>query len=209
MGFSGTFITTRADRPLTSLPALRPSAAKASWHWQGPDGWQVVQVDRGPAGWDSPDLPVAWDGLVRGLVEQAGHPVLAAVIKDSDGAQLLGRSPQAGRWGGWLKPDRITWRSLPDDGPRPYWDENGSQHSEDGATWERRHQEALDRLYAQAGPPRSAAAPQAIAWAREAGLTPDPAATAAAMDADSAFAEDALFQLLAALGIPSLPAWDL
>jgi len=121
----------------------------------------------------------------------------------------VGLAGPACRWGGWLKPDRITWRSLPDDGPRPYRDENGSQHSEDGATWEQRHRKALDRLYAHAGPPGSAAAPQAIAWAREAGLTPDPDAAAAAMDADSAFAEDALFQLLAALGIPSPPVWDL
>jgi len=208
VGFWGTYIVARAGRPLTGLPALRPSAARANWQWQGPDGWQAVQVDRGPASWDSPDLPHAWDGLLRGLAKQAGNPVLAAVIKHSGGAQLLGCSPVAGRWGGWLMADGITWRSLPDDNPYECWDENGNQHVEDDADYERRHQEALDRLYAAAGPPGSAAAPSAVAWAREAGLNPDPAAVAAALDAEGVFPEDILFQLLAALGIPDPPTED-
>jgi hypothetical protein len=70
----------RADVPLTELPALRPAAARVCWRWRGPDGWQAIQVGRGPDGWDSPDLVRAWDGLLRGLTEQAGSPVLAAVI---------------------------------------------------------------------------------------------------------------------------------
>jgi hypothetical protein len=79
MGFWGSFIVARADQALTSLPALRPLEGKASWHWQGPGGWQAVQIDRGPAGWSSPDLARAWDGLLRVLARQAGHPVLTAV----------------------------------------------------------------------------------------------------------------------------------
>ena len=47
MGFWGTYIVTRANEPLTGLPALRPSAARASWRWQGPDGWQAIQIGRG------------------------------------------------------------------------------------------------------------------------------------------------------------------
>lgn len=117
MGFWGTYIVARANQPLTGLPALRQSAANAGWHWQGPDRWRAVQVDRGPDDWDSPTLPHAWDGLLTGLMQQAGHPVLAVVIKHSEGAQLLGRSPVAGRWGGWLMADDITWRCLPADGP--------------------------------------------------------------------------------------------
>ncbi|MBB5784576.1 hypothetical protein [Nonomuraea jabiensis] len=205
MGFWGTYIVARANQPLTGLPALRQSAANASWHWQGPDRWRAVQVDRGPAGWDSPTLPHAWDGLLTGLMQQTGHPVLAAVIKHSEGAQLLGRSPVAGHWGGWLMADGITWRSLPADGPAQSWDENGEQHAEDPAEYQRRRQAALDRLYTAAGPPGSAAAPSALAWAREAGLTPDPAAVTTALDAKGVFAEDVLFQLLAALGLPDLP----
>jgi hypothetical protein len=208
VGFWGTYIVARADRPLTRLPAIRPSAAKVGWHWQGPDGWQVVQVDRGLAGWDSPDLPAAWDGLLRGLMEQAGHPVLAAVIKHSEGARLLGRSPAAGRWVGWLMADGIAGRDLPDDEPAQYWDEEGRQHVEDDATYDRRRQAALDHVYAEAGPPGSAVAPSAVGWAREAGLEPDPAAVAAALDAEGVFAEDVLFQLLAALGVPDLATGD-
>lgn len=168
-----------------------------------------MQIDRGPFGWDSPDLPAAWDGLLHGLVRQAGHPVLAAAVEHSEGARLLGRSPRAGRWSGWLKADGITWRSLPAGGPKRYMDEGGSRQPEDDPAWNRRHQEALDRLYASAGAPGSAAAPQAVAWAREAGLTPDPDAVAAALDADSAFVEAVIFRLLAALGVPDPPPWSL
>jgi hypothetical protein len=72
-------------------------------------------------------------------------------------------------------------------------------------TW--RRQAALDRVYAEAGPPGSVA-PSAVGWAREAGLEPDPAAVAAALDAEGVFAEDVLFQLLAALGVLDLPTGD-
>ena len=60
VGFSGSFIVVRADRPLTDLPALRPLEGEASWHWQGPGGWQAAQIDRGPAGWHSRDLASAY-----------------------------------------------------------------------------------------------------------------------------------------------------
>lgn len=208
MGFWGTYIVARAEASLTELPALRPSAARASWHWRGPHGWQAVQVDRGPDGWDSPNLAHAWDGLLQGLTKQAGHPVLAAVIHHSEGAQLLGHSPTAGRWGGWLHADHVTWRCLPPDSPSQYWDEHGNQHTEDDAAYQQRHQQALDRLYATAGPPSSAAAPSAITWAKQAGLDPDPTAVAAALDTKTIFAEYTLFQLLAALGLPDPPTKD-
>lgn len=50
-------------------------------------------------------------------MEQAGHPVLAAVVMDSDGAQLIGYSPRAGRWGGWLMLDKIIGHITPDAWP--------------------------------------------------------------------------------------------
>ncbi|WP_250287277.1 hypothetical protein [Frankia sp. CiP1_Cm_nod2] len=52
------------------------------------------------------------------------------------------------------------------------------------------------------------AAPSAVAWATEAGLDPDPAAVAAALDTTSTYAEDALFQFLATLGLPDPPTED-
>lgn len=162
-------------------------------------------MDRGPDGWDSPDLAHAWDGLLRGLAKQAGSLVLAAVIHHSEGAQLLGHSPTAGRWGGWLHADQVTWHCLPPDSPSQYWDEHGNRHTEDETLYEQRQQETLDRLYATAGPPGSAAAPSAVTWAREAGLDPDATAVAAVLDGKASFAEDSFFQLLTALGLPDLP----
>jgi len=110
--------------------------------------------------------------------------------------------------GGWIRAEGVAWRSLPGDGPFECWDEEGNQHFEDAAACERRHRDALDRLYAAAGPPGSAAASAAVTWAREADLQPDPAAVAAALDSDSVFPEDVFLQLLTALGIPAPPTED-
>jgi hypothetical protein len=95
MGFWGTYIVARADQPLPELPALRQSAESVIWHGRGPGGWQAVQVHRGPEGWSSAALPAPWEATLTALMEQAGHPVLATVIMDSDGAQLIGYSPVA------------------------------------------------------------------------------------------------------------------
>lgn len=65
MGFWGTFIVTRADKPLPELPALRDAAESVMWHGRGPGGWQAVQVHRGPDGWDSADLPARWEATLR------------------------------------------------------------------------------------------------------------------------------------------------
>jgi hypothetical protein len=42
----------------------------------------------------------------------------------SDGAELIGYSPNAGRWGGWLMLDRILVHYDPHAGPYVYEDEN-------------------------------------------------------------------------------------
>src|SRR5258708_11988046 len=76
------------------------------WQGRGEDGWQVVQIHRGPQGWDAPSLPAGWERLLVQAMERTGHPGLAAVMFESDGAQLIGYSPQAGRLGGWLMLDR-------------------------------------------------------------------------------------------------------
>src|SRR5262249_37314784 len=98
MGFWGTYIVARADQELPELPALRPSAESVMWHGRGPGAWQAVQVHRGPDGWEAAELSAPWEAPLIARMEQAGHPVLAAVIMDSDGAQLVGYSPVAGRW---------------------------------------------------------------------------------------------------------------
>jgi hypothetical protein len=81
-------------------------------------------VHRGPDGWDSSDLPAAWEATLRALMEQAGSPVLAAAVLDSDGAQLIGYSPREGRWGGWLMLDRIIGHIDSDGWRYTYWDDN-------------------------------------------------------------------------------------
>lgn len=207
MGFWGTYIAARTDVPLPGLPALRPSAESVVWHGRGPGGWQAVQVHRGPDGWASSDLPARWEAMLTALMEQAGHPVLAAVIMDSDGAQLIGYSPVAGRWGGWLMLDRIIGHIVPDAWPKIVaWDDERGPlefESEDDEDFQRRRQAAVDRMHA-VGPPAPVAAPLAVRWASEAGLRPDPVAVQAALEASDAFCEDVFFGLLAALGVPDL-----
>jgi hypothetical protein len=188
VGFWGTYIVTRADQPLPELPALRPSAESVMWHGRGLDGWQAVRVHRGPDGWASSELPARWEATLRALMEQAGHPVLAGVIMDSDGAQLIGYSPVTGRWGGWLMLDCIIGHIVPDAWPRIVaWDDETGPlefESDDDEDYQRRHQAALDRMHA-VGPPAQGAAPLAVRWAGEAGLQPDPVAVEAALDASA------------------------
>lgn len=207
MGFWGTYIVTRADLPLPELPALRPSADSIWWHGRGRGGWQAVQVHRGPDGWSSAELPAPWEATLRALMEQAGHPVLAAVILDSDGARLTGYSPMAGRWGGWLMLERIIGHIVPDAWPRIVaWDDERGPlefESKDDEDYQRRHQAAVDKMHAVA-PPAPIAAPLAVTWAHEAGLQPDQVAVEAALEANDAFCEDVFFGLLAAFGIPDL-----
>lgn len=209
MGFWGTYIAARADQPLPELPALRSAAESVIWHGQGTDGWQVVRVRRGPDGWSSSELPGQWEVTLTSLMAQAGHPVLAAVVLDSDGAQLIGYSPVAGRWGGWLMLDRIIGHIVPDAWPMIVsWDEVNEQprfKAEDDADYQRRYQAARDRMHA-VGPPAPVATPLAVTWAAEAGLQPDPAEVQAALEAADVFCEDVFFALLAALGIPRLTA---
>ena len=204
MGFWGTYIVARTDQPLPELPAMRLSTGSVIWHGRGPDGWQAVRVHRGPDEWESSDLPARWEATLRALMEQAGHPVLAAVVMDSDGAQLIGYSPRAGRWGGWLMLDNIIGHIISDAWPVVLSvDEDGMPQFEPDEDYQRRAQPALDRLHA-VGPPAPSAAPLAVTWASEAGLEPDPAAVQTALEARDVFCEDVFFGLLAALGIPDL-----
>ena len=51
-GLWGTFIVARCDRALMDLDPLKTAAGDAVWQRRGEDGWQVVQIRRGPEGWD-------------------------------------------------------------------------------------------------------------------------------------------------------------
>lgn len=77
---------------------------------------RYVQVHHGPDGWDSRDLPGAWETTLRAL--KTGHPVLAAAVLNSDGWQLIGYGPETGRWGGWLMLDPIFGHFHPEAWPQ-------------------------------------------------------------------------------------------
>lgn len=208
MGFWGTYIVAQAANPLTELAVLRPSTSDITWHGRGADGWQAVKVHRGPDGWDSSDLPAAWEATLPALMEQTGSPVLAAAVLDSDGAQLIGYSPQQGRWGGWLMLDRIIGHIDPEGWRYTYWDDNDEPYNEDDETYLPRHQTVVNRLSSAAGPPGSAAAPAAVAWAAAAGLKPDATAVASVLDDSDIFCEDLFLTLLSTLGVPDLASAD-
>jgi hypothetical protein len=203
VGFWGTFIVARSDRPVTELEALKAAADQVVWRRTGGDGWQVVQVHRGPDGYDSQTLPAGWERLLVSVMEQTGHPVLAAVVLDSDGAQVIGYSPSAGRWGGWLMLGRIIGHLDPAASPYAYEDENGEMQLDEGEDYQRRLRAAEERLY-EVGPPGHLAAPLAVRWATEAGFSPTVAAVEAVLDGGEVFAEDLFFQLLDVLGLPGL-----
>lgn len=216
MGFFGTYIVTRADQSLTELPAVVPSADKIDWHGRGPDGWQAVQIHKGPDGWDrdASDLPAPWEATLRALMEQSGRPVLGTTILDSDCGQLIGFSPRAGRWGGWLQVKVALQYIDPtvsqgDEGTI-WWDENGEIQAVDEELtdekrerYQRRYDAALAR-FITIGPDAEDATSLAVTWAIEAGLQPDPAAVLAALKGKETFAERQFFHLLTALGIPDL-----
>src|SRR5258708_18577681 len=129
------------------------------WQRRGADGWQVVQIHRGPQGWDSPSLPAGWERLLVQVMECTGHPVLAAVVFDSDGAQLIGYSPQAGRWGGWLMLDRIIRHIDSTAWPRAHEDEHGRMQAEEGEDYQRRLRRVQDPSLRRRRPARAPRGP--------------------------------------------------
>lgn len=232
MGFWGTYIVTRAGQPMTELPALVPSANKVGqderidWHGRGADGWQAVQISYGPEGWEGgPEPGAGWEGTLRALMEQAGHPVIATAIQDSDCGQLIGYSPEAGRWSSWIHLQSALgyWDDTlhrGDEGTIISWDEDGELHAmhwdemraveltdEQRERYTRRRDAALTGMLAF-GADAEGATPLAVAWAREAGLQPDPAAVLATLKGKEVFAEGTFFNLLDALGVPDLVTVD-
>jgi hypothetical protein len=218
MGFWGTCIVARADQSISELPALAPSAGKIEWHGRAPDGWQAVQIGDGPEGWSKSVLPAPWEGTLRALMEQSGHPVLATTILDSDCGQLIGYSPRAGRWGGWLQLktalEYMDNTVTSGDEGTIYWDVDGQIQAVDEELtdekrerYQRRYDAALAR-FLTIGPAAEGATPLAVTWAREAGLHPDPDAVLATLQGKEALAENQFYRLLTALGIPDMDAAD-
>jgi hypothetical protein len=108
--------------------------------------------------------------LLESLQVQTGWPVLAGIVAASDGAQVIGYSPRAGRWSGWLMLETLVGYL-----GSPYTDclavEEDEELPEDDEFWQDRYREACRLLY-ELAPPASIAAPGAVAWAKEAGCAP-------------------------------------
>ncbi|GLI02882.1 hypothetical protein Pa4123_81600 [Phytohabitans aurantiacus] len=206
MGFWGTFVVARDARPLPTLAGVRELADHIVWHGAGQDGWQAVQLHRAPDDWRPP--MTAEDGresLLESLVEQTGQPVLAAVVLDSDGAQLIGYSPRAGRWSSWLSLEAIVDYLDSQYSDRLDVDDDEELPEDLDEFWKNRYREACRPLY-ELAPPSDIAAPHAVAWAAEAGYAPSVAAVEAALGGGAVLVEDQFFTLLAALGLPKMTA---
>jgi hypothetical protein len=202
MGFWGTLLVARSDRPLPDLDSVRDLAGCIAWHGTATDGWQAVQLHRAPVDWW---VPMTGDDgrehLLESVMAQTGRPVLAALVLASDGAQLIGYSPRAGRWSGWLKLEVLVDYLGPEYTQCLYVDDDEELPEDLDAFWQNRYREACRPLYALA-PPASIAAAHAVTWAVEAGYTPRVEAVEAVLAGGEAFAEDQFFKLLAALGLP-------
>jgi hypothetical protein len=204
MGFWGTFLVASSDRPLPDLDGVRDLADNVLWHGTGRDGWQAVQLHRAPEDWQPPMTGAdSRERLLESIMAQTARPVLAAVVLASDGAQLIGYSPKAGRWSGWFNLEVLVdyldsqyteCLDVEDDEELP---------ADLDEFWRSRYQEACRPLY-ELVPPSSIAAPRAVTWAIEAGCAPSLEAVEAVLDGGSVLAEEHFFKLLAALGLPAL-----
>jgi len=208
MGFWGTLLAARSDRPLPDLDGVRDLADCIDWHGTGADGWQAVQLQRAPVDWQ---VPMTGDDgqehLLESVLAQTGQPVLAALVLASDGAQLIGYSPRAGRWSGWLMLEVLVDYLGPEYTECLHVDDDEELPEDLDEFWQDRYRKACRPLYALS-PPADVAARHAVTWAVEAGYTPSVEAVEAVLASGETFVEDQFFKLLAALGLPTLTSAD-
>lgn len=180
MGFWGHIVAVRSTRPAAELPVLRNNPA---WASSGDGDYDIRHVAEG--GWQIIDVHSDEALPLDALADDSGAPVLAAYVLDSDGVNLTGFGPASGLWEGWIGPEGSSCYAIDD----PY--------AADDA--------AFDAAEARIRAELPERARQAVAWAEEAGLTPDPDAVLAAMQGHETFAEDLFVSVLAALGVPGIP----
>jgi len=201
VGFWGTFIVARSSRPVMELDGLTALVDRVVGQHAGGDGCQVVQLHRWPEEWNASPSPAGWEAVLVAVMEQTGQPVLAGTVFDSDGAQLIGYGPKAGRWGGWLMLERIMGYLDRAAVGYAYEDDNGDTQVEE--VDDQTLREIRDRLYGIC-PPAHIAAPLAVRWASEAGLTADSSRVEAVLGGHATFAEDLFYRLLTVLGLPGM-----
>ncbi|MCG7205848.1 hypothetical protein [Streptomyces arenae] len=150
------------------------------------DGLQAVverhdgidEHEHRPGGWQigrypGPELADEGPGMLAELAAETRAPALTGFVLDSDTVFVEGFSARAGHWRACLAREAAE----------AYCDDD-------------------DEDFAAEFPPAEAAARAAAAWAREAGLTPDPPGLLAVFAvADTDWAEGLFFRLLDLLGI--------
>ncbi|MEU5219983.1 hypothetical protein AB0G79_27855 [Streptomyces sp. NPDC020807] len=102
MGFSGTFLVARADRPLTELAAVRAWEAVPTW-WARDGDWQLLRA------YPLSDPPSS-------LLRETGAPALVAHVVDSDFATIQAATPDgAPSWQCALPPGTARDYGLPEE----------------------------------------------------------------------------------------------
>lgn len=197
MGFTGTFVVCRTPKsPVDILAELDESDVEPAGTWPAP--WRVWRV------WATTryDLPEdAWDTLA-----EAAHPILACEVIDSDGSHITAVSEPAGRWETYLQLDRLLAHTVPSYSP---FDDDGNFMDDEAladlqAVYERKLAEVRARLI-DTVPMGITAAERAAMWARDAGLSPAPAADLVrVLEAETVFVEEQIFELLGSLGLAEL-----
>ncbi|MFE7595743.1 hypothetical protein [Streptomyces sp. NPDC057494] len=153
MGFSGSFIVARVNRPLTELAAMRVSDCTPLW-WARDGRWQILQA-----------CPVTDPD--PSIIDETRAAVLVAHVVDSDFVTVQAASPDGLSWQCALSPEMARDYGLPGE-----WIGDPVEVGE-----------------------------RAEAWARGAGLQPDPLALRAALVAEcDPLAEKLVFALVHALG---------
>ena len=193
MGFCGSYVIHRGESLvwdlLPEVPALRDGDLEYD---QVAGGWQVTRI------WaSSADLP---DTFLTDLRDATEAPVLAADILDSSAAYVHAVGVRTPFWDTWLNIDSAVGYSVLAESP---FDKDGNYlgadwvdpQSDPTAAAAKRDMRAETRSGA-------GAATAAVAWAREAGLSPASAAEVeAALAATETFAEDQFFAVLNRLGV--------
>jgi hypothetical protein len=111
MGFWGSFVLVRGERPPVDLEAFAPFEDLAeSAEAVGADGWYLVRM----TGLHEMDMV----DLLPKLIKETGRPVLSATIADSGWAVVYGLAPRCGVWETCLHHERAAQEGL-DTSPRP------------------------------------------------------------------------------------------
>lgn len=86
MGFFGTFVVARSERPLAGLPVFGDQGLPSDWQAAGAAGWQIVQAHRNVE-----------DGAA--IADATGAPVLLMHVLDSDLLVVEAYGVPGVRWG--------------------------------------------------------------------------------------------------------------